>query len=114
MIRPLDLDISIYRDRVQVVHRAGDAFVDQRAEYPFSDARSVVAHPAYLEDTIVRAVRRILSGGGFSLRDPIAHVVRCEGCLGKGERKTIESALAGLGIADVLWELDDDQTPQQE
>ncbi len=108
MIRRLDLDIAIYRDRVQVVHRGSEAFIDQSAEFPFSDENSVVANAAHLEDTIVRAVRRILVGGGYSLNDPIAHVTRCDGCLGEADRAVVERSLAGLGIVTVLWEIDEE------
>ena len=58
-IHRLDLDIAIYRDRVQVTHRPTDTFVDQRAEYAFSSDSSVVANPRYLEDTIVRGIRPV-------------------------------------------------------
>ena len=57
--RPLDLDVAIYRDRVQVTNRATATFADQRATHEFSNAASVVAQPRYLEDTIVRAIRQL-------------------------------------------------------
>ena len=106
-IHSLDLDVAIYRDRVQVTHRGTEAFVDQRAEYPFSSESSLVAHPRFLEDTIVRAIRKILSEGGFSLRHPIAHVVRCEERLSEADRTVIKAALEETGIREVVFESGD-------
>ena len=40
--RPLDLDVAIYRDRVQVTNRATATFADQRANHEFSNAASSV------------------------------------------------------------------------
>lgn len=105
-IHRLDLDVAIYRDRVQVTHRPTDTFVDQRAEYPFSSDASVVAHPRFLEDTIVRAIRQVISKGGFSLRNPIAHVVRCDGELTDKDRSVIEDALHETGMKEVIFEVD--------
>lgn len=105
-IKSLDLDVAIYRDRVQVTHRGTDTFVDQPAEYPFSSDEAVIANPRYLEDTIVRAVRKILSKGGFSLRTPIAHVVKCDGCIEAGDRVQVEMALREIGMSEVIFDLD--------
>ena len=106
-IHRLDLDVAIYRDRVQITHRPTDTFVDQRAEYPFSTENSVVGHARYLEDTMVRAIRKIIAEGGFSLRDPIARVVRCDGPLGEDERSVVEYALRETGMRQVLFQLED-------
>ncbi|MBX7539556.1 hypothetical protein [Qipengyuania sphaerica] len=106
-IHRLDLDVAIYRDRVQVTHRPTDTFVDQRAEYPFSTERSVVGHARFLEDTMVRAIRQILKEGGFSLRDPIARVVRCDGPLAEDERVIVEHALHETGMKQVIFELEE-------
>lgn len=106
-IHRLDLDVAIYRDRVQVTHRPTDTFVDQRAEYPFSTERSVVAHARYLEDTMVRAIRKVVAEGGFSLRDPIARVVRYDGPLAEDERILVEDALRETGMRQVLFELEE-------
>jgi len=105
-IKSLDLDVAIYRDRVQVTHRGTDAFVDQPAEYPFSSDQAVIANPRYLEDTIVRAVRKILSKGGFSLRTPIARVIKCDGCLEGEDRARVETALREIGMSEVIFDLD--------
>ncbi|MBX7481581.1 hypothetical protein [Qipengyuania qiaonensis] len=105
-IHRLDLDIAIYRDRVQVTHRPTDTFVDQRAEYAFSSDISIVANPRYLEDTIVRAIRQVIATGGFSLRDPIARVVSCESPLDDEERAIVETALVETGMRKVVFELD--------
>ena len=105
-IHSLDLDVAIYRDRVQVTHRGTETFVDQRAEFPFSSDASLVAHPRFLEDTMVRAIRKILSEGGFSLRNPIAHVVRCEGELTEADRAVIKSALRETGMGEIVFDLD--------
>lgn len=108
MIPALDVDIAIYPDRVQVVRRGSDRFIDQPAKFPFSTPTSVVAHPRHLEDTMVRAIRQLLAEGGFSLEFPIAHVVRCEGCLREGDLAVVEHALREAGMADVVFELDRD------
>jgi hypothetical protein len=105
-IHRLDLDVAIYRDRVQVTHRPTDTFVDQRAEYPFSSDESVVANPRYLEDTIVRAIRQVIATGGFSLRDPLARVVSCESPLDEEEQAIVETALVESGMRKVVFELD--------
>ena len=105
-IKSLDLDVAIYRDRVQVTHRGTDTFVDQPAEYPFSSEEAVIANSRYLEDTIARAVRKILSTGGFSLRTPIAHVIKCDGCLEIEDRTRVEMALREIGMSEVIFDLD--------
>ena len=106
-IHRLDLDVAIYRDRVQITHRPTDLFVDQRAEYPFSTERSIVGHARYFEDTLVRAIRQIVKEGGFSLREPIARVVRCDGPLAEDERVIVEYSLRETGMREVLFELDE-------
>lgn len=106
-IHRLDLDVAIYRDRVQVTHRPTETFVDQRAEYPFSNEQSVVAHPRFLEDTMVRAIRKIIAQGGFSLRNPIARVIRCDGCLQDGDRGVIERALHETGMSEVIFQIEE-------
>lgn len=106
-IHRLDLDVAIYRDRVQVTHRGTETFVDQRAEYPFSTEQSVVGHARFLEDTIVRAIRQIVREGGFSLRNPIAHVIRCDGGFNEEEKAIVENALHETGMKEVIFELDD-------
>ncbi|MFK4003161.1 hypothetical protein [Qipengyuania sp. NPDC077563] len=107
LIHRLDLDVAIYRNRVQLTHLPTHTFVDQRAEYAFSTDDSLVAHGRFLEDTMVRAIRQIVATGGFSLRDPIAHVVRCDGELTDEERAMIESALRETGMKNVVFELGD-------
>lgn len=106
-IHRLDLDVAIYRDRVQVTHRGTDVFVDQRAKYPFSTDGSVVGHPRFLEDTIVRAIRQIIREGGYLLRNPIAHVIRCDGIHNDEEKAIIEEALHETGMKEVIFELDE-------
>tara|TARA_B100001179_G_C18344393_1_gene298007 strand:- start:113 stop:439 length:327 start_codon:yes stop_codon:yes gene_type:complete len=107
LIHRLDLDVAIYRNRVQLTHRPTDTFVDQRAEYAFSTDESLVANSRFLEDTMVRAIRQVVATGGFSLRDPIAHVVRCDGEVTAEERAAIESALRETGMKNVVFELDE-------
>ncbi|MCP2018423.1 MAG: hypothetical protein OSA41_08040 [Erythrobacter sp.] len=105
--RPLDLDVAIYRDRVQVTNRATATFADQRANHEFSNAASVVAEPRYLEDTIVRAIRQLAhEDRAFMLCDPIAHVVGCETALDESERYIVESALHQSGMKTVVFEID--------
>lgn len=103
-IRRLDLDIAIYRDRVQVADRATGAFVDQRAEFPFSSAISLVAHPRHLEDALVRAIRQLLKGG-FLLNKPSARIIACELPLSPSQRATVETALREAGLREVSFEL---------
>lgn len=105
-IHRLDLDVAIYRDRVQVTHRATQKFVDQWAQVAFSSDSSLVAHPRYLEDTIVRAIRKVLVEGGFLMRDPVAYVVSCETPLDDDERAIVESALTEAGMRKVVFEID--------
>ena len=107
LIHRLDLDVAIYRNRVQLTHRPTETFVDQRAEYAFSTDESLVANSRFLEDTMVRAIRQVVATGGFSLRDPIAHVVRCDGEVTGEERAAIESALRETGMKNVVFELDE-------
>ena len=106
VIHRLDLDVAIFRDRVQVTHAPTETFVDQKATYAFSSDGSIVANPRYLEDTIVRAIRQVIASGGFSLRDPIARVVSCEVDLGLAARGILETALLEAGMREVVFELD--------
>ncbi|MFA6220599.1 MAG: hypothetical protein WC692_12605 [Erythrobacter sp.] len=103
-IRRLDLDVAIYRDRVQVTERATGSFVDQRAEYPFSSDQSLVAHSRNLEDTLVRAIRQLLKGG-FMLDQPSARVIASELPLSPDQRAMVETALREAGIRDVTFAL---------
>ncbi len=105
-IHRLDLDVAIYRDRVQVTHRPTLSFVDQRAEYGFSSDSSLVSEPRFLEDTIVRAIRKVIAEGAFEMRDPIAHVVSCEIPPDENEREVIETALREAGMRKVVFDLD--------
>ena len=101
--RPLDLDVAIYRDRVQVTNRATKTFADQRAYRSFSSDQSVVAEPARFEDTIVRAIRQLLVGA-FSLKDPIAHVVSTELPLSPSQKDIVAIALREAGMREVVFE----------
>ena len=103
-IRRLDLDVAIYRDRVQVTDRVTGKFVDQRATYSFSTATNILAEPRYFEDTLVKAIRQVLDGG-FSLRDPIAHVVACELPLSPTQKSQVETAFYEAGIGEVVFEV---------
>ncbi|WP_370190650.1 hypothetical protein [Qipengyuania sp.] len=105
-IHRLDVDIAIYRDRVQVTHRATQTFADQPANYPFSSCTSIVSDPRHLEDTIVRAIRKVLAEGAFELREPVAHIVSCETSLGEDERAKVEAALLEAGMRKVVFEID--------
>ena len=104
-IHTLDLDVAIYPDRVQVRHRGNDLFVDQHADYPFSSDSALIEHHPYLEHTIARAVGKVLARGGYSLRDPIAHVVRCNGRLRPGDKEAIRKTLREIGMNEVIFEL---------
>ena len=104
VLRPLDLDVAIYRDRVQVTDRTTGAFADQRADYPFSTATNLIAQPRFLEDTIVRAIRQILQGG-FSLKSPVAHVVSTELPLSPSQKEIVADALREAGMREIVFEL---------
>ena len=107
MGRPLDLDVAIYRDRVQLTDRKTKRLADQRANYRFSSDESVVSDVRYLEDTIVRAIRQIAVGDDlFILQDPVAHVVGCETALDQEERAVVETALRQSGMTSVVFEID--------
>ncbi|MBX7532652.1 hypothetical protein K3165_06940 [Qipengyuania sp. 1XM1-15A] len=106
MIHRLDLDVAIYRDRVQVTHRGSGTFVDMRAEFAFSSDARLVEHARYFEDTLVRAMRQVLAEGGFSLKEPIAHVVRFDGDLDETQKALIETGLRETGFHEVIFELD--------
>ena len=103
-IRRLDLDVSVYRNRVQVSDRATGAFADQRAEHAFSEGNNLIANPRFLEDTIVRAIRQVLSGG-FSLRAPIAHVVSSELPLSPSQKTVLEQALREAGMREIIFDI---------
>ena len=107
MISRLDLDIAIYRDRVQVTHHGNEIFADQRAEYPFSSDVKLIENARFFEDTLVRAIKQVLAEGAFSLRDPIAHVVRFDGELDQQQRGLVEDALRETGMRGVIFELED-------
>lgn len=106
VIHRLDLDVAIYRDRVQITHRTTRNFADQPAEFAFSSADSIVEHPRYLEDTIVRAIGKILRRGGFEMLAPVAHVVSCETKLDPAEKAVVEAALHEAGMRKVVFEID--------
>ena len=103
-IHRLDLDVAIYRNRVQVTDRATGRFADQRAQHPFSSERSLIANTRFLEDTIVRAIRQILEGG-FALGDPIAHVVSSEWPLSPSQKDIVAIALREAGMREVVFDL---------
>lgn len=103
-IRRLDLDVAIYRDRVQVTDRVTGKFVDQRADYPFSIATNIIAEPRFLEDTLVKAIRQMLEGG-FYLRQPVAHVIASELPLSPSQRVQVETCLREAGMREVVFDL---------
>lgn len=55
----------------------------------------------------MRALRKILEGG-FSLRYPIAHIVRYDGDLTDDDRTVIEKSFREAGIGDILFDLRED------
>lgn len=105
-MRRLDLDLAIYRDRVQLTDRATGQFVDQRAEYPFSDRRLVHDGKA-LEHTLSHALRKLLTGAVL-LHDPRAFVVRTELPLSPSERELVRGALANIGVREVQFGFSED------
>ena len=103
-IRRLDVDVSIYRNRIQVTDRTTGKFVDQTAQHAFSSDSSLIANTRFLEDTIVRAIRQLLVGG-FSLKDPIAHVVSTELPLSPSQKDIVASALREAGMREVVFDV---------
>jgi len=101
-MRRLDLDLAIYRDRVQLSDRETGQFVDQRAEYPFSDRRLVHDDKA-LEHTLSHALRKLLVGGVVNLSQPQVNVNQTELPLSPTERQMVERALANIGVRDVTF-----------
>jgi len=106
-IRRLDVDVSIYRNRIQVTDRTTGKFIDQTAQHAFSSDGSLIANTRFLEDTIVRAIRQIAHGDkALTLCDPVAHVVGCETPLNHLERGIVQTALHQSGIRTVVFEID--------
>ena len=101
-MRRLDLDLAIYRDRVQLSDRETGQFVDQRAEYAFSERRLVQDAKA-LEHTLSHALRKLLVGGVVNLSQPQVNVTRTELPLSPSEREMVQSALANIGVRDVSF-----------
>lgn len=102
-IRRLDVDVSIYRNRIQVTDRTTRKFIDQTAQHAFSSDGSLIANTRFLEDTIVRAIRQLLVGA-FSLKDPIAHVVSTELPLSPSQKDIVAIALREAGMREVVFE----------
>ena len=50
-------------------------------------------------------MRKILEGSAYSLRYPIAHVVRFDGDLNESVEALIEQSFREAGIEDVIFEL---------
>jgi hypothetical protein len=105
-VHRLDVDVAIYRNRVQVTHREIQTFADQPAKFGFSSDTSIVSDTRHLEDTIVRATRKVLAEGAFEIREPVAHIVSCETQLDDEEKASIHAALIGAGIRKVVFDFD--------
>ena len=90
---------------MQLEQRGSDRFVDQRAEFPFSSDADLIAHQRFFEDTLVRALRKLLEGG-YWLRYPIAHVVRFDGDLNDGTKDLIRQSFRDAGIEDTIFDVE--------
>lgn len=102
MIFRLDVDVAIYRDRVQVTDRKTGLFVDYRAEYPFSDGSTLIAEPRFLEHALSHSVRKLLKGG-FVLFQPRAHVTHTEFPLSPTERERLRKSLYETGFKRITF-----------
>lgn len=91
---------------MQLEQRGSDRFVDQRAEFPFSSDDELIAHQRFFEDTLVRALRKLLEGG-YWLRYPIAHLVRFDGELGEEAKDLIRQSFREAGIEDIIFAVED-------
>ena len=105
MIFRLDLDVALYRDRVQVTDRKTGLWVDYRAERPFSSDLLLIVDQANLEHALSHAIRKLLKGG-FLLFQPRANVVRTEQPLSSAERAALRLALVNTGFKSITFEED--------
>lgn len=103
MIFRLDLDIGLYRNRVQVTDRKTGLFVDHHAEYPFSSDKLLVSDQRYLEHTLSHAIRKLMKGG-FILFYPKAYVSGTETPLEPVERTALRMALINTGFKTIVFE----------
>lgn len=103
MVSRLDLDVSIYPDRIQLVDRKTEVFVDHPAERTFSSPRLLIADQRNLEHTLSHAVRRIMKGH-FVLFWPRAHVLPTEPPLSAPERAALRTALNNTGFRTIIFE----------
>lgn len=106
MIFRLDLDVALYRDRVQVTDRKTGLFADHRAERPFSSDETLIADQHNLEHTLSHAIRKLLKGG-FLLFQPRAYVVSTEAPLTAPERAALRLALVNTGFKSISFGEDD-------
>lgn len=106
MIFRLDLDVALYRDRVQVTDRKTGLFVDHRAERAFSSDELLIADQRNLEHTLSHAIRKLLKGG-FLLFQPRANVVSTEAPLTAVERQALRVALINTGFKSISFDESD-------
>lgn len=97
----LDVEVAIYRDRVQVTETRSGNFADMRAEQAFSTDALLIADPAYFEQTLRLALRKAMAGSAFLLEQPTATITSIERPLTPDEHAAVLRAFAEAGFGDV-------------
>ena len=104
MLGRLDVDVAIYRDRVQVTERRSGVFIDQRADHPFSSDRQLVADAPRFEHALSHALRQILRTGGYMLYEPRAVVGPTDPVLTPPERDLVRRVLNDTGFRQIEFQ----------
>ena len=104
MLGRLDVDVAIYRDRVQVTERKSGLFVDQRADHPFSSDERLVADATRFDHALSHALRQVLKSGGFMLYEPRAVVGPTDPALTPAERALVRRVLQDTGFRRIEFE----------
>ncbi|MXP28123.1 hypothetical protein GRI58_04715 [Porphyrobacter algicida] len=105
MLFRIDFELGIYPDRVQVADRRSGRFVDFKSEIPFSAQGKLIADPRYLEYALVKAMRKVMSGG-FILLDAKVKVLPTAPALRRSERDAVVDALRNIGFKAIRFESD--------
>ncbi|MCH2486700.1 MAG: hypothetical protein MK010_03020 [Erythrobacter sp.] len=104
MLGRLDVDVAIYRDRVQVTERKSGLFVDQRADHPFSSDERLVADATRFDHALSHALRQVLKSGGFMLYEPRAVIGPTDPPLTAPERDLVRRVLKDSGFRTVEFD----------
>ena len=108
MLFRIDFDIGIYPDRVQVSDRRSGRFTDLRAEIAFSDKDRLIADAVYFENTLTKALRKMMSGG-FILLDARANVL--PGSLDEENRQLVRRVLRDIGFKRIAFNDGEEEAP---